>query len=346
MKHVKPLFDPGIWDKLKEEYRASLQVAPLRIEKMQEEAVYNLDVIDFLALAPGNSVDLMIVDDDYAAETTRWNPHAKDQHPSQFDWETLEVPTFLGKPWVHHASRVLKAGGILVAFGFPNFATAFQATVEDADLRWRSHLAWFKTNAAPHKRRNAPNFASAYECIWIASKGKYSLNVQEGKVMMNWVMETTCLNCRAVYPVYLSKEWDHPKWFAGMGWEKVDYAPQEFIGPPFMDSLCPNCHSTHGVWLSSQVALDALLEKQYLGPFASERGRVHKAKKPEWLITKLMVALSRPGDLVVDPMCGQGTIGVVAQRLGRSFILNDLDPRWANYSRQSVSLQQTIDLYT
>lgn len=42
----------------------------------------------------------------------------------------------------------------------------------------------------------------------------------------------------------------------------------------------------------------------------------------EWLVERL----SRPGDLVVDGLCGSGTVAVACRRLGRRFVGGDVDP--------------------
>ena len=46
----------------------------------------------------------------------------------------------------------------------------------------------------------------------------------------------------------------------------------------------------------------------------------HPTQKPEKLIAKLVLASSKPGDLVLDPFLGSGTTSVVAKKLGRLFV--------------------------
>ncbi|MGH2637817.1 MAG: DNA-methyltransferase, partial [Rhabdochlamydiaceae bacterium] len=46
----------------------------------------------------------------------------------------------------------------------------------------------------------------------------------------------------------------------------------------------------------------------------------HPTQKPEKLIAKLLLASSKPGDLVLDPFAGSGTTSVVAKKLNRQFI--------------------------
>ena len=59
----------------------------------------------------------------------------------------------------------------------------------------------------------------------------------------------------------------------------------------------------------------------------------HATQKPEALIEKLVLASSRPGDLVVDPFAGSGTTAVVAARLGRRFLCGDADPAYVGMAR-------------
>ncbi|HEY3411711.1 MAG TPA: site-specific DNA-methyltransferase [Armatimonadota bacterium] len=51
----------------------------------------------------------------------------------------------------------------------------------------------------------------------------------------------------------------------------------------------------------------------------------HPTQKPEALLDRILRASSNPGDLVLDPFCGSGTTGVVAARLGRTFVGMDVD---------------------
>jgi modification methylase len=48
--------------------------------------------------------------------------------------------------------------------------------------------------------------------------------------------------------------------------------------------------------------------------------KVHPTQKPEALIARVLMASSRPGDVVLDPFFGSGTTGAVAKRLGRNFV--------------------------
>ena len=51
----------------------------------------------------------------------------------------------------------------------------------------------------------------------------------------------------------------------------------------------------------------------------------HFATFPESLVEPCLLAGSKPGDLVLDPFAGAGTVGLVASRLGRDFLGIDLN---------------------
>lgn len=46
----------------------------------------------------------------------------------------------------------------------------------------------------------------------------------------------------------------------------------------------------------------------------------HPTQKPEKLVARLLLASSRPGDVVLDPFLGSGTTAVAARKLGRRFM--------------------------
>ncbi|HKA72527.1 MAG TPA: site-specific DNA-methyltransferase [Xanthobacteraceae bacterium] len=57
--------------------------------------------------------------------------------------------------------------------------------------------------------------------------------------------------------------------------------------------------------------------------------KVHPTQKPEALLARVILASSRPGDVVLDPFFGTGTTGAVATRLGRRFIGVERDAAYA-----------------
>lgn len=59
----------------------------------------------------------------------------------------------------------------------------------------------------------------------------------------------------------------------------------------------------------------------------------HPTQKPEYLLERIILASSQPGDVILDPFCGSGTTGVVANRYGRMFIGIDIEKEYLNITK-------------
>jgi modification methylase len=57
--------------------------------------------------------------------------------------------------------------------------------------------------------------------------------------------------------------------------------------------------------------------------------KLHPTQKPESLLYRVIMASTRPGDLVIDPFFGTGTTGAVAKMLGRNWIGFEREPAYA-----------------
>ena len=65
--------------------------------------------------------------------------------------------------------------------------------------------------------------------------------------------------------------------------------------------------------------------------------KAHPTQKPEALLHRVILACTKPGDLVLDPFFGTGTTGAVAKRLGRRFIGIERDPDYAALARARIA---------
>jgi len=64
--------------------------------------------------------------------------------------------------------------------------------------------------------------------------------------------------------------------------------------------------------------------------------KLHPTQKPEALLARIILAASRPDDLVLDPFSGTGTTGAVAHRLRRRFIGVERDADYAAAARARI----------
>jgi DNA modification methylase len=63
----------------------------------------------------------------------------------------------------------------------------------------------------------------------------------------------------------------------------------------------------------------------------------HFATMPPALAERCIKAGGKPGDMVLDPFGGAGTTGLVADRLGRSATLIELNPEYARLARERIT---------
>ena len=65
---------------------------------------------------------------------------------------------------------------------------------------------------------------------------------------------------------------------------------------------------------------------------AEKRFGKHPTQKPVGLLTRLMLASTKEGDLVLDPFCGSSTTGVAAILLNRKYVGIDLEEDYLEVS--------------
>ena len=68
-----------------------------------------------------------------------------------------------------------------------------------------------------------------------------------------------------------------------------------------------------------------------------EGKKAHPTQKPESLLYRVLMAATKPGDLVLDPFFGTGTTGAVAKRLGRDYIGIERDPGYAKVAEERLA---------
>lgn len=71
--------------------------------------------------------------------------------------------------------------------------------------------------------------------------------------------------------------------------------------------------------------------------------KVHPTQKPEALIYRILLACSKPGDVVLDPFFGTGTTGAVAKRLGRHWIGIEREPIYIEAAEERIAAALPLD---
>jgi modification methylase len=71
--------------------------------------------------------------------------------------------------------------------------------------------------------------------------------------------------------------------------------------------------------------------------------KAHPTQKPEALLYRILLACTKPGDLVLDPFFGTGTTGAVARRLGRKWIGIERERSYVKVARQRIEATLPLD---
>jgi modification methylase len=71
--------------------------------------------------------------------------------------------------------------------------------------------------------------------------------------------------------------------------------------------------------------------------------KVHPTQKPEALLYRIMLASTKPGDVVLDPFFGTGTTGAVAKRLGRRWIGIERETAYVEAANERIAAALPLD---
>ncbi|MDQ3876500.1 MAG: site-specific DNA-methyltransferase [Actinomycetota bacterium] len=63
----------------------------------------------------------------------------------------------------------------------------------------------------------------------------------------------------------------------------------------------------------------------------------YPTQKPEGIVRRMVQASTRPGDWCLDSFCGSGTLGAVAAKLGRRYVLIDSNPEAVRIARERLA---------
>lgn len=205
--------------------------------------------------------------------------------------------------------------------GLP-WMTAF--ALRDAGWWFRRDIVWHKPNVMPESAKDRPH--GAHEYIMLLSKSiKYYYDeraIQEN-ASNNTHSRGGGLNPKA-------ENWPGPTgWDRSIGKgghnKKVGRYPQPKQNRSFSKAVSRvvKHRNKRSVW--------TIPCKPFFGP--------HYATFPPDLVRPCILAGSRPGDLVLDPFMGVGTVALVAEKLGRNWLGIELDPGAIDMAERRLALQ-------
>lgn len=172
--------------------------------------------------------------------------------------------------------------------------------VAQSSMCWtvRADVIWSKPNPKPTNATRHP--AMSHEYLFMLTKddeyGKYYYNAD---AILEPYAPSTLKQLNTTYTGIGKKQ------YAGTGAENPSDVKRRIIA----GMIARGGSNKKSVWTIPPQ------------PFSG----AHFAVMPEALIEPCILSSTRPGDTVLDPFCGTGTVGVVALRHGRNFVGIDAD---------------------
>jgi site-specific DNA-methyltransferase (adenine-specific) len=213
------------------------------------------------------------------------------------EFESLEAYVDWCDEWLAEVERVLTPGGSAYVCGFSEILADVKAR---SAKRFEScrWLVWFYRN----KANLGSDWGRSHESILhLRTKRRTRLNVDEVRVPYNNHTKKYPERIQAVSSQYGGKSKRRDRWVP----HPLGAKPRDVLEIPVL------CNGT------------------------SEK-TPHPTQKPEELIRRLIAGTCQPGELVVDPFGGSGTVAVVAEREGRRWMVGDRDPRYVGLARDRL----------
>lgn len=204
------------------------------------------------------------------------------------DWDQVSDIQNFNLSLIQRFSRLLKEGGALYLFGKPD---CLDFVDYRPYLKLNARIVWYQPSRLAQGRRN---YTNNYDVIAYFSKGSAkTFNLDEIRVPQLVELEHR-LRCERVPSVQNGK------------FGKTKFNP---------DGKNPG-----DVW-------GDIKQLTYKSKELVDRALLNTIQKPKALIERIVLASSNPGDVVLDPFAGSGTVPLVCRDLDRRFIGFEIDPK-------------------
>jgi adenine-specific DNA-methyltransferase len=282
---------------------------------MSDVKIHHGDCLDVMATLPDSSVALIVADPPYhRIKDEDWDR----QWPTEEDY--LAWIGRLCDEW----RRVLRPNGSLYCFASPKMAARVEVEIGKR-FEVLNQVVWAKHDGngnGMHSRQHKDDcrawFPQTERIIFAGLRGIFPSLIRDARLKSGMtVRELTAAigaygvvnhggavsNWEAGLNVPTRQQWDGMSAILGL--------------PPYEDAVRP-------------FSVDSTVPYTDVWDFPTvpTRPDKHPCEKPYNLISHIIKASSRPGDLVLDPCAGSGVTGEVCRALGRECILIEKDPRY------------------
>jgi len=284
----------------------------------------------FLERIPDGSVSLALLDPPY-------HRHVEEA----WDWEHDTVCAYLG--WLltilAETKRVLASNGSLYLFAGSEYAGRIEERVR-RELRVLNTITWAKPDrlgriGRAEKKRLRCYFSNSERIIFAE---KYGFIHEPIYRYFRGELDRSKLRRADVHRAWVA---DHnsnapmaARWFSPAYWQlptKPRYEwLQRLFGAGFFVRTYEDIREEYERLRRPFYATeDFCADVWRFAPVRAVRGQEkHRCEKPIEMMKSIVLASSRPGDIVLDCFSGSGSTGEAALANGRRFLGCDMDPKW------------------
>lgn len=260
-----------------------------------------------------NSVDCIITDPPY-----RYLDHKLD---TNFDREKVFTELY----------RVLKNNSFISVFGRGAELCKDVVCMEKLGFKFKEEIVWNKHNISNW----LCDLKRQHELCFILVKGQRRFN--EVRIdYFDYLLETNALhklkdNYNRIKQICKKKNIE----------ELVKYFKDGTV--EYKTKNKSHFHLTHDAINQSNASISTI-QKIKKGTFLRsiidcriESGKYKvPTQKPQELLRRLILLTSNENDIILDPFCGSGSLGLAAKQIDRDFILIEKDEEYYNIAKQNI----------
>jgi DNA modification methylase len=279
-----------------------------------KNTIHNKSLFEAAKILPDQSVDLFVLDPPYfKVVNEKWDK----------EWKNIDEYLEWTSRWLNEVCRVSKLNSSLWIFGFPYQLSRILPIIESCGFKFRQQIVIWKgmKSAAGRVSKKLKMFPTTTESIFFFAKdsipdirkllsGKKNEFGYTSKEINDYLGKAS--NGGGTWSQIAGLKQKTPVQPVRDDWEKLD---KLFGGLPNYDDMVYTFDLPMGL---TDVWDDI--------SFYYKKGtKIHPTQKPEQLISRIVKASSKEGQVVADFFMGSGTTAVCAKKLNRNFFGCEID---------------------
>lgn len=295
---------------------------------METNIIYNEDCIRGLSQKISDeSIDLVVADPPYFKVIgEKWD----------YMWRTEEDYLEWSKKWIAETARVLRKGGSFYLFGYFRMLCRLLPILEENGLELRQQIILNKgmqaiSGRATKNYKMFPNVTESILFLYKDSKPYVKSFLKERQKELG-------LTAKYINEALGVKSNGGGMWSIYTGKNVCKQLPTEEVWNKLQEIL--DFHIPYSKISQTYHAQMGVTDVWDDIKFYGEKDRFHPTQKPLDLITRLVLASSNAGDIVLDPFMGSGTTAKACLNNSRNYIGFEINEAYYAKSLDRLTWQQ------